>query len=452
MLLMLAGLVCQVVWPSVVNAQRDTVDGWIESYMHDNHVPGLALGIVRAGRLVRAQGYGLANLELRVPVTPSTVFESASLGKQFTAAGILLLVQDGRLGLDDPITRYLSRAPERWRSITIRHLLTHTSGLPDYEAADSTLNLRLDYSEEELLRRFVRFPLLFEPGEEYSYSNTGYALLGMIIRRATGKHWDHLLRQRIFEPLGMTTARMITYDEVVPNRADGYRVDDGVIRNRVTVGPGWNTTADGSLLLSVRDLAAWDAGLLRHLLLHDTLQQAMWSPVRLKDGSHTSYGFGWNLIDLPGRRAVEHSGAGWGFKTYIGRFLDDSLTVIVLANSESLDPEAVGHAVAGLVAPRLAFRPRVPMRLPNAALAEYAGAYRLPTGEFINVRPRGTGLDFFLEDVLLGHGEPEVRDRFFSVDGPEAVAIFARDSNGVIQWLMAKRYQSSPERARRVRE
>jgi CubicO group peptidase (beta-lactamase class C family) len=411
---------------------------------------GLALGILQGGRIVKAQGYGLANVELGVPVTSATVFESASLGKQFTAAGILLLMQDGKLSLDDPITKYLPAAPDAWRGITIRHLLTHTSGIPEYEERDSTLNLRLDYTEDELLRSFARYPLLFAPGEEWSYSNSGYVLLGIIIKAVSGQPWGEFLRKRIFEPLGMETTRVISYDDIVPNRAAGYRLVDGRLKNREVVGPGWNTTADGSLQLTLLDLAKWDAALYGTALLSDSAKQLMWSPVRLNDGTFASYGFGWQLGDSPRQRAVEHAGSGWGFRTYMGRFLDDSLTVIVLANSTVVDPTEVGHRVAALYCPALGPPARRVTRLASATLNEYVGDYRLPSGELLHVSRTENGLR--LEgDIPLGSVVPEAPDLFFNPAWWESQVVFVRDERGVITWLGLRRYPSSPARARRVR-
>jgi CubicO group peptidase (beta-lactamase class C family) len=435
---------------SPARAQRQPIDEWVQSYMRERQVPGLALGILQGGRIVKVEGYGLANVEQGAPVTPATVFESASLGKQFTAAAILLLLQDGKLSLDDPVTKYLPAAPNAWRGITIRHLLTHTSGIPDYEGRDSTLNLRLDYTEQELLQRFAGYALLFDPGQDWSYSSSGYVLLGIIIRTVTGEHWGELLRKRVFEPVGMNTARVISYDDIVPNRAAGYRLVEGRLKNREVVGPGWNTTADGSLLLTLLDLAKWDAALYGNALLSDSAKRLMWSPVRLSDGTLASYGLGWHLTDAPRRRAVEHAGDGWGFRTYMGRFLDDSLTVIVLANSSAVDPTEVGHRVAALYRPALAPPARSVIRLAPAKLDEYVGDYRLPTGELLRVIRTEGGLSVE-GDIGLGPIVPEAPDLFFNPGWWEAQVAFARNERGDVTWLRLRRYPSSPARARRVR-
>lgn len=435
---------------SPARAQRDSIDAWAEALLQQRRIPGLALAIVHRGEVVKVKGYGLANVEHNVPTTPATVFQSASLGKQFTAAVVLLLAHDGKLALDDPIARYLSGTPAAWQSITIRHLLTHTSGIPDYESDSTWMDFRRDYTDVELLRIFARHPPLFAPGDDWSYSNTGYVLLGMIIGAVTGAHWSEFARARIFRPLGMETARVISEDEIILNRAAGYEVVGGALKNQEWVSPSLNRTADGSLYLTVLDLAKWDAALYGTELLSDSLKQLMWAPVRLNDGTTASHGFGWFLLDQPGRRAVESDGAWQGFRSYFGRFVSDSLTVIVLANSTTLDPVRAGHALAALYRPSLG--PPAPARisLSPRALAEYVGEYRLPTGEVLRVSIADSGLRVD-GDVPLGHVRPEARDVFTGVGWGESRLVFARDGSGAVRWLHPRRHPSWPVRATKVR-
>jgi CubicO group peptidase (beta-lactamase class C family) len=272
-------------------AAPDTIDTWVEAYMRAHHIPGLALGIYRVGRIVKAEGYGLADVELDVPVKPSTIFQSGSVGKQFTSAMILLLARDGKLALDDPITKYLPEGAEAWKGITIRNLLTHTSGIQDYENADPPIvDLRRDYTDAELARRFARLPLVFRPGSTWSYSNTGYVLLGIIIDRLTGAHWNVYLHDRVFGPLGMQTARMIGLPDIIPNRASGYVLEHGRLANQAWVSPTWEHTADGALYFTVLDLARWDAALSGDAFLTASEKREMWTPVRLADGGRARRG------------------------------------------------------------------------------------------------------------------------------------------------------------------
>jgi len=178
----------------------------------------------------------MANLEHSVSVKPETVFQSGSIGKQFTAMAVLLLVEDGKLALDDPISKFLS-VPASWSGITVRHLLTHTSGLGDYP---ENFSLQRDYTENELLKMVLTQPLGFAPGEKWSYSNLGYVTLGILVRKVSGEFWGDLLQKRVFEPLGMKNARVISEADVIPNRAAGYTLKDTLLKNQKWVSPSVN--------------------------------------------------------------------------------------------------------------------------------------------------------------------------------------------------------------------
>jgi CubicO group peptidase (beta-lactamase class C family) len=328
------------------------VDTFVQEEMTRLRIPGVALAVLREGRLFKAKGYGQANVELGVPVHVDTIFQSGSIGKQFTAAAVMLLVEEGKIGLDDPVGKFLESAPEAWKAITVRHLLTHTSGIKTYSPSD--LDYRKDYSEPELLRIAAGFPLDFQPGEKWSYSNTGYILLGMIIRRASGKFYGDFLRERVFAPLGMETARVIDEADIVPNRAAGYRLVNGALKNQEWVSPSLNTTADGSLYLTVLDMAKWDAALAGERLLKRASLEAMWTPVTLKDGKTHPYGFGWALAKANGHPVIEHGGAWQGFLNFIARYPDERLTVVVLTNLAGHDPARLAHRIAEIYEPALA--------------------------------------------------------------------------------------------------
>ncbi len=329
-------------------ACSDQVDDFVRATMEKRNIPGVAIAVVRDGKPARIQGYGLANLELEVPVTPDTIFQSGSLGKQFTAAGILLLAEDGKLKLDDPLALHFPSAPATWHRITIRQLLTHTSGLSDSE--DDAYEARRDYTEDEFLKISFKFPLEFAPGSQWSYCDTGYMILGILTSKLTDMHWSEFQKQRIFEPAGMTTARLISESDIVKNRADGYeRTKEGELRNQEWVPPNDNTTAGGSLYLTARDLLAWDAALRERRILSEASYDAWWTPASLGDGITYPYGFGWSLNEQRGRRLIEHGGSWQGFRTAIARYVEDELTVVVLANAAGTPTEAMAHEIAGLV-------------------------------------------------------------------------------------------------------
>ena len=330
------------------------VDDYVHSEMERQHIPGLSLLVAREGNIVRAQGYGLANVELQVPVQPETIFQSGSVGKQFTATAVMMLVEEGRIKLDDPITNYLKGTPASWQQVTVRELLSHTAGFSDYP---EKFDFRKDYTEKDLLKIVEGIPLAFAPGTKWSYSNLGYLTLGVLIHQVTGKFYGDFLQERIFQPLGMTTTRIISEADIIPNRAAGYRLVKGELKNQEWVSPTLNTTADGALYFSILDLAKWDAALYTEKLLRRSSLEEMWTPVKLKNGQPNPdhYGFGWSIESKDGRRVLDHGGAWQGFKTHISRYVDDKLTVVVLCNLDSADPGRITDHVAKmyLAAPRL---------------------------------------------------------------------------------------------------
>ena len=334
--------------------QSDPIDTIVRAEMAAQRVPGMAVAVIRRGEVVKAQGYGVANVEHNVPVTAETIFQSGSLGKQFTAAAVMLQVEDGKVALSDPLTRFFADGPPSWRDITIRQLLTHTSGIPDYN--DGLLDYRRDYTEDELVRFAQTLPLDFTPGAEWKYSNTGYILLGAIVRRASGQFYGDVLRDRVFTPLGMRTARVISEADIVPHRADGYRLANGTLQNQQWVAPLLNTTADGSLYLSLQDLIAWDRGLRARAILKPDSWDVVFGAVTLNNGRKHPYGFGWQVERIAGQMVHRHGGAWQGFKTFIARYLGDDVTIIALANLAQANPGRVVDAIAASLIPKLSER------------------------------------------------------------------------------------------------
>ncbi|MGH8852676.1 MAG: serine hydrolase domain-containing protein [Telluria sp.] len=363
--------------------RADSLDDALLREMKLRHVPGLSVLVIKDGKVIKEKGYGMANVEHGALVTPQTVFQSGSVGKTFTAALFLLLEQDGKLSLDDPISRHLPGTPPAWEKITIRHLLTHTSGLGDpYEIID----FRKDYTDEELIALEATLPMRFSPGEKWAYSNMGYHLLGFIANRAGGKFYGDQLRERIFAPLGMGT-RVISEADVIPHRAAGYTWKQGALKNQDWVAPRLNTTADGSLYLTARDLAAWDQALYGDKVLGARLRAAAFTAARLNDGSDAPYGVGWFVDTVKGRRHISHGGAWQGFRAQLCRYVDDKLTVVVLANSDSARPMKFANLVAAHYVPDLVAPPPQPIAdhdpaltaQVRAAMANLAGG-KVPAG------------------------------------------------------------------------
>jgi CubicO group peptidase (beta-lactamase class C family) len=394
------------------------VDAFVAAEMARQHVPGIALAILRNGKPLLVKGYGLANIEHGVPVKPETVFQSGSMGKQFTAAAVMLLVADGRLGLDDPLTRFFPDAPAAWKAITVHHLLNHTSGLGDWPRE---LDLRRDFSEDDLLAMVEASPLLFPPGARWSYSNLGYVTLGLVVHRVTGTLYGEVLRERVFAPLGMSTARVISEADIVPNRAAGYELVAGRLANQEWVAPSVNTTADGSLYLTVLDMAKWDAALYGDRPLSGAVKERMWAPTVLADGTSKAYGFGWHSGTLAGRRAVFHGGAWQGFQSYVIRFLDDRLTIVFFANLKQAHPYRLARGLAALFHSEL----RLPAVSPIADEPEVRRLVQRALNELADGNP---GPETFTPAALASLASAEgtrLGDLLRTLELPVAVIAFA---------------------------
>ena len=313
-------------------AFADAVDTEIRAEMHKRHVPGLTLAVVRNGKVIRAQRYGFAQLELNVPVTPNTVFSLHSVSKQFCATGIMLLIRARKIKLDDPVTKYFPKCSPAWDAIQVKHLLNHTSGNPDYLNEDLNLNLPDNAPDAAVPGAVAKLPLKYAPGNKFAYCNTGYLMLGQIIHQLTGHPDPVFLTNRIFKPLGMSSSRTSSQADIIPNRAARYDWKDGRFINGrppSTVGE----IADGGMLSSVLDLSKWDAALYTDKILTANEKRQMWTPGPYDDEEKARYDFGFFLDSFNGHRRVWHYGAGFsGDRSVIARYVDDKVTVIILVN------------------------------------------------------------------------------------------------------------------------
>ncbi|MFL6590158.1 MAG: serine hydrolase [Chthoniobacterales bacterium] len=417
-LVALSALIC-------ANAKSDQVADFVNGYLKQKQIPGCAVLVRKDGQVVHSAGYGIANLEYGVSVTPKTVFQSGSVGKQFTAMAVMMLVEEGKLSLGDPVSKFL-KVPSTWSKITIRHLLTHTSGLGDYP---EKFSLQKDYSEDELLKMVTAQRLDFAPGDGWSYSNLGYLTLGIVIHKVTGEFYGDLLEKRIFKRLGMNDTRIISEEQIISNRAAGYRLENRALKNQTWVSPSLNRTADGSLYLTIEDMAKWDEALDKGMLLSSAGYEQMWTPARLNDGSTTSYGFGWTLgKNALGHRLIEHGGAWQGFATYIGRHPDDRLSVVVLCNRAGANADYIANVVAGYYVAGLAPPGPSAAKIDRAVLEAYAGDYRLLNRLNLKIVVVGDHLEtnwLGQKLVLL----PESQTKFFEEDSDRTLR-FIKDRSG----------------------
>jgi D-alanyl-D-alanine carboxypeptidase len=359
----LFGLVLVLAFAAVSAARADEVDDLLAAEVRKGHLPGVSVAILREGEPLRTAAAGLADLELAVPVDPATVFQIQSITKTFTAAAIQILADEGRLGLDDPVAKHLPGTPDSWKSITLRHLLTHTSGIKDF-INSPTASLRLDVTEEEVLRATAERPVDFAPGERYAYSNTNYHLLAMVIRKLTGQAYGEFLRDRIFLPLGMTHTRVLSLTAVIPGRASGYHWTGAGFRQGDFVAESILSYGGGGVLSTAPDLALWARVMLRKGggILKPEAVAAAWTRMRLADGKESGYGLGWGLGEVEGHREVSHTGGHvTGFSTCLSIYPDDRLAVVVLVNRTGANPARIARRLAGLYVPALAPRPPAPI-------------------------------------------------------------------------------------------
>jgi len=424
-------LLAVIIAAGEIAAASDRVSDFVNEYLRKKQIPGCAVMVRHNGKTVLCRGYRVANLEHRVPVTLKTVFQSGSIGKQFTAMAVMILAEEQKLAVDDPVTKYLA-VPASWSAITIRHLLTHTSGLGDYP---ESFSLQQNYTEDDLLKMIVAQPLAFMPGEKWSYSNLGYVTLGILIHKVSGQFWGDFVREQIFEPLSMKHARVISEADIIPNRAAGYMLKDGVLKNQQWVSPSVNTTADGSLYFTIEDLTKWDAALDAHKLISPAWYEQMWTPVKLKDGATAAYGFGWRISkNDSGHRLIEHGGAWQGFASYIMRYPDDHLSVAVLCNRAGASATYIAKGVAGFYVPALAPRIHTAIKLDPAMLSSYAGDYRLDDRFTISVRVVGDRL----ETTWLGEKIALIAesDTTFFEEGSDRTFRFVKDASDKIMSLI----------------
>jgi len=320
--------------------RADPTDDYIARAMKEFHLPGVALVVVEDGRVVKAAGYGFADTERKTPVTPDTVFKIGSISKQLIATGIMLLVQDGRLTVDDPVTRYFPDAPPSWAPMRVRHLLSHTAGLvresPAFDPMKAT-------SDADIVRAVYSLPLRFEPGSQWEYSNAGYYALADIIRIVSARPWTEFIHSRVFAPLGMnaTTATSVTPKPLA--MATGYTGTD----NAGGPAPEWIALRpSGAFMSTVLDLARWDAALGGNTILTEASRRQMWSQALLNGGSSAPYGFGWHIGEFQDRRVIRHGGGLPGFSSFSMRFLDLPLSIVILTNGDDVDTAGMAANVA----------------------------------------------------------------------------------------------------------
>jgi CubicO group peptidase (beta-lactamase class C family) len=335
-------------FPKVSIAQQDSIDIFIANQIKQQGITGLSLGIIKNGKIIKAKGYGLANIEMNVPTSDKTMFKIGSISKQFVAVGIMKLVEDGKLKLTDPITRFIKNAPEKWKSITIHNVLNHTAGFPlEPPQWDGMKNL----ADSVYIKTSFTNSLLFQAGSRYEYSNFGYFILADIIRIISNMSFSEYMRKYIFEKCDLNAIRTTSLDSIVLNRADGYeKAARGVIQNA----PNYRgLRAAGAFLSDINDMLKWELIMQNNKLLTKKHWNMMWDKTikttLTMDNEPMYYGYGWMINNINSKQFVHHGGSMPGFRSVYFRFLDEKSAVIVLTNSNDADAYGIAFGVSDLI-------------------------------------------------------------------------------------------------------
>lgn len=369
------------IWTACAAAPADAeisakVDAIAAEFLQKPGAVGLSIGVARKGRVIVAGGYGLADAEFEVPANKDTMFRIGSVTKQFTAAAIMRLVERGRISLNDDLSKYLPDVPLQGNAVTIRQLLNHTSGIPNYtdlEAWGKVIPLELTHAEVLALVKGKSFD--FKTGERWAYNNTAYHMLGMIIEKISGLTYDKYMQDEFFTPLNLRRTRYDSNAALMKNRAQGYTLHDGQLANDLPFGIS-QPFAAGALLSTGHDLVKWSMALTSGKVVKPETFSQMAAPTILPDGENTQFGFGLQIDDWRGRRRIRHSGLIFGFNAMLVSFPDDDVHIAVISNNQSLRSSAIASALAGTVlGAEKAVARDVPV--PPDLMKRIAGTYKL---------------------------------------------------------------------------
>jgi len=397
--------------------------------------------VARDGKVVFSKGYGMANDEWDIPNTPQTKFRLGSITKQFTAASLLLLQERGKLSVQDPICKFFDNCPEAWKEITIHHLLTHTSGIPNFTSfPDYQKTMMIPVTMESLVARFKDKPLDFKPGEKMSYSNSGYIALGHIVEKVAGETYESFLQKNIFEPLKMSNSGYDRYGAILKNRATGYSFRNGKRVNSeyldMTI-----PHAAGALYSTVEDLFAWNEALFSDKLLSAKSREAMMTVDK------NNYAYGLAVNQQHNRKMVSHGGGINGFNTSLARFPEEKVTVVVLRNADygASNPGKISQDLAAIV---LGVPPRVAVKIDPKILDAYVGRYELNPNFIITMSREGDSL------IAQATGQPkfelfpESETKFFLKD-VDAQVTFLKDDKGAVTNLIL--HQGIDQTAKKIK-
>lgn len=322
------------------SAQSDDIDKIVAAELQRQKIPGLAVAVIRNGKVVKEKGYGVANVELNTPVTTDTAFKIGSISKPIIAIGIMKLVEENKIGLDDPVSKYIPDAPDTWKGVQIRHLLSHTSGIIREAPGFDPFKLQPDY---DVIKTAYPAPLVFGVGEKYQYCNVGYFVLAEIIARVARKPWPEYLRGSIFTPLNMTATRTTSDIELIPNRSGSYSFAGESLTNAQSFRA---LRPSGAFFSNLKDMVRFGVSTENDGPVRKATIDRMMTAFGLNDGTSAPYGLGFQIAKYRGKKRTGHGGSLSGFRSDMAIFPEDKLTVIVLANLDSANPAAVANLIA----------------------------------------------------------------------------------------------------------
>src|SRR5450432_946937 len=324
------------------------IDSAVRAAMEARRIPGMQVTVIKYGLIIKKGNYGFANLEDRIPVTDSTKFSIASMSKAFTCAGILLLMEDGKLNIDDAVDKYIDSLPASWHNMTIRQLMNHTSGLWDDWDNEGDNFFYTNKTDSAFLAAFKKAPLKFQPGQGFSYS-CGPFILGLIISKISGEPYPNFMQHRIFDKLGMTNSCINDADGIIHNRAAGYILMDSTIVHGRQISATAQARGDVGVLTTVNDMLKWYAALQDSSLLKQSSIDLMFSPGLLNDGNKTAYGFGWFVSPYRDHPLITHDGAfRTGYNSVIEIFPEDHVCIVILSNLQGAGTPRIARDIVGL--------------------------------------------------------------------------------------------------------
>ena len=418
-LMLLSGSRYALAQPSPDNALAAKAEALIQPMVKADQFSGAVL-VARNGVTVFEKAYGLADREWGIPNDPETKFRVGSITKEFTATAILQLAESGKLSIDDPVSKYYSAAPPAWSAITIRNLLTHTSGIPTYTDIPHFFDneARLDRTPEEIIKLTQDKPLEFEPGTKFLYDNTGYILLGYIIEKVSGESYAQYVQHHIFDPLGMTSSGYDVSKTIIAKRAAGYSRDHGEYINT----PYLSMTepfAAGSLYSTLGDMLIWDQALYAAKPLRPSSLQAMFT-----DYGH-GYGFGWFIDNQFGHQHISHGGGINGFVSRFDRYANDKLTIIVFANEDSAPVGTIADHLAALY---LSIPPRTAAPGGDALVKRTIDALRAGAPNYDDMGPQMA--------ASTRAQLPDLQKAMDKLGGVKTVALLEADPSGIDRYTV----------------